>query len=77
MNTTPTFGTISFEQGGTRNLERQARRHRVARSMSEWCRIILRCTDGIPTRVVADELGVHEHTVGNGDGDFLKIGSIV
>jgi hypothetical protein len=45
--------------------------------MSEWCRIILRCTDGIPTRVVADELGVHEHTVGNGDGDFLKIGSIV
>ncbi|MEJ2089838.1 MAG: IS630 family transposase, partial [Gammaproteobacteria bacterium] len=27
-------------------LERQVRRHRVARSFSERCRMILRCADG-------------------------------
>jgi hypothetical protein len=27
-------------------LERQVRRHRVARSLSERCRIVLRCADG-------------------------------
>ena len=34
-------------------LERQVRRRRVARSMSERCRIILRCADGIASKVVA------------------------
>ena len=45
-------------------LERQVRRHRVARSLSERCRIVLRCADGCPSKAVAAELGVHEHTVG-------------
>lgn len=45
-------------------LERQVRRHRVSRSLSERCRIILRCADGLQSKVVATELGVHEHTVG-------------
>jgi hypothetical protein len=45
-------------------LERQVRRHRVARSLSERCRIILRCADGLASKDVADELGLHEHTVG-------------
>lgn len=31
-------------------LERQVRRHRVARSLSERCRVILRCADGIPSK---------------------------
>src|SRR5215470_16489919 len=53
-------------------LERQVRRHRVARSMSERCRIILRCGDGLPSKVVAVELGVHEHTVGKWRRRFLK-----
>ena len=53
-------------------LERQVRRHRVARSMSERCRIILRCSDGLPSKVVAVELGVHEHTVGKWRRRFLK-----
>src|SRR3981081_3209797 len=53
-------------------LERQVRRHRVARSMSERCRIILRCGDGLPSKVVAIELGVHEHTVGKWRRRFLK-----
>lgn len=53
-------------------LERQVRRHRVARSMSERCRIILRCADGFPSKVVAAKLGIHEHTVGKWRRRFLK-----
>ena len=44
-------------------LERQVRRRRVARSLSERCRVILRCADGLPSKDVAAELGLHEHTV--------------
>ena len=53
-------------------LERQVRRHRVARSMSERCRIILRCADGLSNKAVAAELGVHEHTVGKWRRRFLR-----
>ena len=34
-------------------LERQVRRHRVARSLSERCRVILRCADGGASKEVA------------------------
>jgi transposase len=53
-------------------LERQVRRHRVARSLSERCRVILRCADGVPSKAVANELGLHEHTVGKWRRRFLK-----
>src|SRR5262245_64332058 len=53
-------------------LERQVRRHRVARSLSERCRVILRCADGLASKAVAGELGLHEHTVGKWRRRFLK-----
>ena len=53
-------------------LERQARRRRVARSLSDRCRMILRCADGLTNNAVAIELGVHEHTVGKWRRRFLK-----
>ncbi len=53
-------------------LERQVRRHRAARSSSERCRVILRCADGVPSKTVASELGLHEHTVGKWRRRFLK-----
>src|SRR3954466_2072590 len=53
-------------------LERQVRRRRIARSLSERCRIILRCADGLASKAVAAELGVHEHTVGKWRRRFLK-----
>jgi transposase len=53
-------------------LERQVRRHRVTRSLSERCRVILRCADGVPSNSVASELRVHEHTVGKWRRRFLK-----
>ena len=53
-------------------LERQVRRHRVARSLSGRCRIVLRCADGLPSKSIAAELGLHEHTVGKWRRRFLK-----
>ena len=53
-------------------LERQVRRQRVARSLSERCRVILRCADGSASKDVAAELGLHEHTVGKWRRRFLK-----
>ena len=52
-------------------LERQVRGRRVARSLSERCRIVLRCAGGIASKVVAAEFGVHEHTVGKWRRRFL------
>src|SRR5258705_6700111 len=42
------------------------------RSLSERCRAILRCADGLPSKSVAVELGLHEHTVGKWRRRFLK-----
>ena len=52
--------------------ERQVRRHRVARSLSERCRVILRCADGLASKDVAAELCLHEHTGGKWRRRFLK-----
>jgi len=51
-------------------LARQVRRHRVARSLSERCRIILRCADGLPSKVVAAELASMNILSANGVGAF-------
>ena len=40
--------------------------------LSERCRIILRCADGLPSKVVAAKLGIHEHAVGKWRRRFLK-----
>lgn len=65
---TPTRGrqapVVELSEEERRFLQGQVRRHRVARSMSERCRIILRCADGLTSKAVASEVGVHEHTVG-------------
>src|SRR6516165_1734883 len=53
-------------------LERQVRRHRLARSLSERCCVILGCADGVASKDVAAELGLHEHTVGKWRRRFLK-----
>jgi len=45
-------------------LKRQLRRHRVARSLSEQCRIVVRCADGLQSKQVAAELGVSEAMLG-------------
>lgn len=53
-------------------LECQARRHRAPRSLSDRCRIILRCADGLSNKATAAELGLSEHTVGKWRRRFLK-----
>jgi transposase len=44
----------------------------VDRSVSERCRIVLRCADGLTSKAVAAEFGVHEHTVGKWRRRFAK-----
>ncbi len=51
-------------------LERQVRRRRVARSLSERCRVILRCADGVPSKSVASGLASMSILSANGAGDF-------
>jgi len=52
-------------------LERQVRRQRIARSLSERCRIVLRCADGLASKAVAAELGICENMVGKWRRRFL------
>ena len=52
-------------------LEAQVRRHQVARSLSDRCRMILRCADGRSNKAVAAELGVSAHTMGKWRRRFL------
>ncbi len=47
-------------------LESQVRRHKAPRSLSDRCRMVLLCADGLQSKEVAERLGVHEHTVASG-----------
>ena len=55
-----------------RFLEGQVRRRKVPRSLSDRCRIILACAQGLASKDVASRLGVHEHTVGKWRRRFVK-----
>lgn len=63
---------LSLTEDERRYLERQIRRHRVTRSLSERCRIVLRCADGLANKAVATELGVCENTVGKWRRRFMS-----
>lgn len=56
--------TISLSDEERGFLEAQLRRHKAARSLSDRCRIVLRCADGLTSKEIAAELGHSEHTVG-------------
>ncbi len=45
-------------------LEAHVRKHKSPRSLSDRCRIILLCAEGLRSREIAGRTGVHEHTVG-------------
>src|SRR3546814_17071831 len=47
-----------------RFLEAQVRRHKAPRSLSDRCRMVLLCAEGLQRKEVAERLGGHEHTVG-------------
>ena len=55
-----------------RFLEGQVRRHKAPRSLSDRCRMILLCAEGLPSKEVAAQLGVHEHTVGKWRRRFVR-----
>lgn len=45
-------------------LESQVRRHRAPRSLSDRCRMVLLCAEGLTSKEVARRLEASEHTVG-------------
>ena len=51
-------------------LERQVRRHRVARSLSERCRVILRCADGVAARMSLPSSAFTNTQLASGVADF-------
>ncbi len=53
-------------------LEAQVRRHKAARSLSDRCRMILLCAEGLQSKEVGARLGVHEHTVGKWRRRFVR-----
>ncbi|CEJ14345.1 Integrase core domain protein [bacterium YEK0313] len=53
-------------------LESQVRRHKAARSLSDRCRIILLCAEGLQSKEIGARLGVHEHTVGKWRRRFVN-----
>ena len=66
------MAALVLSDGERSFLEAQVRRHRVARSMSNRCRMILRCAEGLSNKAVAAEVGVSAHTVGKWRRRFLK-----
>ena len=57
-------------------LTNQDRKHRVARSFSERCRIILRYVNGLASKAVAAELVFMNTPLVSSDGAFFKIESM-
>lgn len=55
-----------------RFLESQVRRHKAPRSLSDRCRMILLCADGLESKEVARQMGVREHTVGKWRRRFVR-----
>lgn len=53
-------------------LEAQVRRHKAARSLSDRRRMILLCAEGLQSKEVGAQLGVHEHTVGKWRRRFVR-----
>ena len=55
-------------------LEGQVRRHKAPRSLSDRCRMVLLCAEGLQSKEVAARLGIHEHTVGKWRRRFVQDG---
>jgi putative transposase len=55
---------VVLSDGERAFLQAQVRRHKAARSLSDRCRMILLCAEGLQSKEVGAQLGVHEHTVG-------------
>lgn len=55
---------VVLSEGERRFLDGQVRRHKTPRSLSDRCRMVLLCAEGLHSKAVAAQLGVHEHTVG-------------
>ena len=53
-------------------VEAQVRGHKAPRFLSDRCRMILRCAEGLASKEASARLGVHEHTVGKWRRRFVR-----
>ncbi|WP_372572197.1 IS630 family transposase [Ruegeria jejuensis] len=53
-------------------LEAQVLQQKAARSLSDRCRMMLLCAEGLQSKGVGAQLGMHEHTVGKWRRRFVK-----
>lgn len=67
-------GFVALSDEDRNFLESQVRRHKAPRSLSDRCRIVLLCAQGLQSKDVAERLGVHEHTVGKWRRRFVQGG---
>lgn len=65
-------GAVVLSEEERRFLEGQVRRLKAPRSLSDRCRMILLCAEGLPSKEVAKQLDVHEHTVGKWRRRFVQ-----
>jgi len=57
-------GLVVLSDADRNFLESQVRRHKAPCSLSDRCRMVLLCAQGLQSKDVAERLGVHEHTAG-------------
>ncbi|WP_040678913.1 helix-turn-helix domain-containing protein, partial [Rhizobium mesoamericanum] len=67
-------GLVVLSDADRNFLESQVRRHKAPRSLSDRCRMVLLCAQGLQSKDVAERLGVHEHTVGKWRRRFVQDG---
>ncbi len=67
-------GQVELSPQARTFLEGQVRRHKAPRSLSDRCRMVLLCAEGLQSKEVAARLGVHEHTVGKWRRRFVEDG---
>ena len=63
---------VSLSAGERVFLEAQVRRQKAAPPLSDRCRMILLCAEGLAGKDVAARPGVHEHTAGKWRRRFVK-----
>jgi transposase len=68
----PADRAVGAECAGASALREASPSSPCCASLSERCRAILRCADGLPSKSVAAERDAHEHTIGKWRRGFLK-----
>lgn len=65
-------GRLALSAADRTFLESQVRRHKAARSLSDRCRMVLLCAEGLQSKEVAERSGFTSTQLANGGADLRK-----